>query len=618
MSASGRQRRARTKKRPLVFALPQCKRNPLLSSLPHRHHSHSHPHRPTLQKTAALLTLLAALLLPATTRASAFTITATRTTHHDQPAIRITFDIPAEHNLYASFTVTTPDGHPLLPLSLPPPDPAPPDALEPSYSRPFHALYAAPATTQIVVEFQGCKGDMCFLPEEITLDIGPAPSTPAPITPPPPPQRPSSPACVPSLTSDLRPLTSPSPLNPEPRTLNPKTAPRRLTGACDAAAFLAFLDPSAPTPAAASAWQLFLDDPAQFYLRHGVGLSILLILLGGVLLNLTPCVLPMIPINLAIIGASGADTSRAVRFSLGLVYGLGMALVYGALGLLVVLTGSVFGALHASPVFTGAIALLFFVLALAMFDVWQLDFSRFRKGGGAVGKVRVPAVLVMGGISALLAGACVAPVLIAVLALSGSLYAQGATGALALPFLLGVGMALPWPLAAAGIAILPKPGAWMNAVKKAFGVLILLLALYYAWNTLSALRASPASAAPAADTTTAATADATAATAPADSPFHTFDFATDAPAQLDALLAAAAASGRPVLLDFGAHWCKSCHWMDATTLRDPAVLKQLQNMFAIRILADRPNRPPARDALAPFGIQGYPTYLLYPAATPAD
>jgi thiol:disulfide interchange protein len=353
-------------------------------------------------------------------------------------------------------------------------------------------------------------------------------------------------------------------------------------------------------------------------LRHGVGLSILLILLGGVLLNLTPCVLPMIPINLAIIGASGADTSRAVRFSLGLVYGLGMALVYGALGLLVVLTGSVFGALHASPIFTGAIAVLFFVLALAMFDVWQLDFSRFRKGGGAVGKVRVPAVLVMGGISALLAGACVAPVLIAVLALSGSLYAQGATGALALPFLLGVGMALPWPLAAAGIAILPKPGAWMNAVKKAFGVLILLLALYYAWNTLSALRAPPASAAPATDTTTAATADATDTTAPADSPFHTFDFATDAPAQLDALLAAAAASGRPVLLDFGAHWCKSCHWMDATTLRDPAVLKQLQNMFAIRILADRPNRPPARDALAPFGIQGYPTYLLYPAATPAD
>ena len=79
------------------------------------------------------------------------------------------------------------------------------------------------------------------------------------------------------------------------------------------------------------------------------------------------------------------------------------ALVYGALGLLVVLTGSVFGALHASPIFTGAIAVLFFVLALAMFDVWQLDFSRFRKGGGAVGKVRVPAVLVMGGISALLA-----------------------------------------------------------------------------------------------------------------------------------------------------------------------------------------------------------------------
>ena len=366
-------------------------------------------------------------------------------------------------------------------------------------------------------------------------------------------------------------------------------------------AFLAYLDPAAAEPAPASAWKTFLDDPAQFYLRRGVLPSILLILIGGFLLNLTPCVLPMIPINLAIIGASGTDSSRAARFGLGLVYGLGMALVYGALGLVVVLTGSVFGAINSSPVFNGAIAVLFAALALAMFDVWQLDFSRFRKTGGLAGRARLPAVLVMGGISALLAGACVAPVLIAVLALSGSLYAQGVSVALALPFLLGVGMALPWPLAAAGLAVLPKPGAWMEKVKKAFGVLILLLALYYAWNAVSAFRAAPA-------------APAESAAAPAtESVFRRFDFGRDAPEAFDALLREAAASGKPVLIDFGAHWCKACKLMDATTLRDPAVVAKLGGFFPIQILADFPNKPPARDALAPFAVQGYPTFLLYPA-----
>ena len=308
----------------------------------------------------------------------------------------------------------------------------------------------------------------------------------------------------------------------------------------------------------------------------------------------------MIPINLTLIGASGPNASRSARFGLGLVYGLGMALVYGALGLVVVLTGSVFGAINSSPVFNGAIAVLFFALALAMFDVWQLDFSRFRKTSGLAGRARLPAILVMGGISALLAGACVAPVLIAVLALSGSLYAQGVGLALALPFLLGVGMALPWPLAAAGLAILPKPGAWMEKIKKVFGVLILLLALYYAWNALSAFR-TPAPSASAGDA------------APAESPFRRFDFSSDSPEAFDALLREAAAAGQPVLIDFGAHWCKVCKLMDATTLHDPAVVARLQDVFPIQILADQPNKPPARDRLAPFAVQGFPTFLLYPA-----
>ena len=107
---------------------------------------------------------------------------------------------------------------------------------------------------------------------------------------------------------------------------------------------------------------------------------LLLVFLGGLALNLTPCVLPMIPINLAIIGAGAQAGSRGRGFLLGGVYGAAMALVYGVLGLVVILTAGTFGTINASPWFNLGIAVLFVVLALAMFDVITIDFSRFSSG----------------------------------------------------------------------------------------------------------------------------------------------------------------------------------------------------------------------------------------------
>ena len=509
--------------------------------------------------------ILHSSFLIASYAASPFAVTATRDTFETQPAIRVNFDFPADHHLYSSFTVADSEGTALSPLSVPAPDTHNPNDLEPSYSTSFTAFYTPPAAQSIVVSYQGCAGSLCFFPEEITLALDTPTSTVA--------TAPTSP--------------------PPSKSLSDRPAPSRLSGYADVPKFLAFLDPSSAPPPPDSPWQLFLNDPTSFYLRYGILPSLLLILVGGFLLNLTPCVLPMIPINLTIIGAGNtSQTSRRSRFGIGLVYGLGMALVYGALGLLVVLSGSVFGSLNASPLFNGAIAILFFALALALFDVWQLDLTRFRKSSVLAGRARIPAVLAMGGISALLAGACVAPVLIAVLALSSALYAKGVTTALFLPFLLGIGMALPWPLAAAGLAILPKPGAWMDKVKKAFGVLIFLLALYYAWNALSAFFS------PAANSDTPST-------------FHRVDLQRDPPGTYEALLLEAATSGKPVLIDFGAHWCKACHLMDSTTLRNPRVLEKLNDFYAIQVFADTPNTPPARDILRPLSIQGFPTYLLY-------
>src|SRR5205085_1557336 len=221
-------------------------------------------------------------------------------------------------------------------------------------------------------------------------------------------------------------------------------------------------------------------------LFEGLGpLAILFIVfLGGLALNLTPCVLPMIPINLAIIGAGTQAGSRSRGFLLGGVYGAAMALVYGVLGVIVVLTAGTFGTINSSPWFNFGIAIVFAVLALAMFDIITIDFSGLAGNSrlGEKGRGTFLLAFTMGAVAALLAGACVAPVVIQVVLFSSDLYAKGSAIALGLPFVLGLGMAVPWPIAGAGLASLPKPGMWMVRVKQVFGVLILVMAAYYGYQ----------------------------------------------------------------------------------------------------------------------------------------
>src|SRR6202047_1770559 len=194
----------------------------------------------------------------------------------------------------------------------------------------------------------------------------------------------------------------------------------------------------------------------------------------------------MIPINLAIIGAGTQAGSRTRGFLLGSAYGGAMALVYGVLGLVVILTAGTFGTINSSPWFNLGIAGLFVVLGLAMFDVLIIDFSRFSSGlQASANRGTVLLAFSMGAVAALLAGACVAPVVIQVVLFSSNLYATGTKIALALPFCLGIGMAIPWPIAGAGLAALPKPGMWMVRVKQAFGVFILATAAYYGYEAYS-------------------------------------------------------------------------------------------------------------------------------------
>jgi thiol:disulfide interchange protein DsbD len=443
------------------------------------------------------------------------------------------------------------------------------------------------------VRYQACDEKQCYLPITASLELNLSVSANAAVAAPP--------AAIAKLNfaqAAAVPIVAPRPVKP---TTAAPAAPANATEMLDRFAVRGSEGGYLP----AATFIKFVQDAqagvAQQGLFEGRGpLAILLIVfLGGLALNLTPCVLPMIPVNLAIIGAGSqskeAKGSRSRGLLLGSIYGAAMALVYGVLGLIVILSAQTFGTINASPWFNLGIAVLFVALALAMFDVFEIDFSKYSANVGT-GSNRGSAMLAftMGGVAALLAGACVAPVVIQVVLFSTNLYATGTPAALALPFVLGLGMAAPWPIAGAGISALPKPGAWMVRVKQGFGVIILLTAAYYAYTAYGIFRDRSVDPAQVASSVDELLKDG----------WH---------ADLAEGLAVAEREGKPVLIDMWATWCKNCLTMDKTTLVDPSVKAALDGFVKIKFQAESPDESPAREVMQRFGAIGLPTYVVLTA-----
>jgi thiol:disulfide interchange protein len=260
-------------------------------------------------------------------------------------------------------------------------------------------------------------------------------------------------------------------------------------------------------------------------------------------------------------------------------------MVYGGLGWLILRLGLFFGAIQSNPWFNLVIGIVFIVLALALFDLLIIDFTRFMNPNtGEDHKKGLIAAFVAGVVSALLAGACVAPVVIAVLLLAGNLYAAGMSSAQFLPFVLGIGMALPWPFAGAGLSVLPSPGMWMMRVKQFFAVFMLLLAAYYLYiagtGFFGGKEAREGSI-----------------------------LAGDRDAW-QAKVEEARASGKPIFLDFWATWCKNCSVMEKKTFKDEEVRKRLENYIVVKVQAEKPDKSPAKEMLQAFKVTGLPGFAV--------
>lgn len=207
-----------------------------------------------------------------------------------------------------------------------------------------------------------------------------------------------------------------------------------------------------------------------------------LFLLLGLGLSFTPCVLPMVPILSFIIVGEGAQIRRKRGFVLSVTYSLGMALVYTILGVVAGLVGEGLSATLQNPWVLGAFALLMASLSLSMFGVYQLQVpawiqSKLINASEKQAAGKLLGVFMMGALSALIVGPCVAA------PLAGALVYISQTrdvvvGGSAL-FAMAVGMSVPLLLVGVSAgALLPRAGAWMEAVKRFFGVLMLALALW--------------------------------------------------------------------------------------------------------------------------------------------
>ncbi|MDM5176264.1 protein-disulfide reductase DsbD [Massilia sp. DJPM01] len=365
----------------------------------------------------------------------------------------------------------------------------------------------------------------------------------------------------------------------------------------------------------------------------------------GLGLSFTPCVLPMVPILASIIVGEGAGTTRARGFILALAYSLGMALVYTALGVAAGLMGEGLAAELQKPWILIGVGIMIVALSLSMFGVYELQVPSFLQhrlvdASGRQSAGKLIGVFIMGALSALIVGPCVAAPLAGALTFIFQ-SRDGVVGGVAL-FSLAMGMSIPLLLVglSAG-SLLPRTGAWMNHVKRFFGVTMLGMALWLTspvlppllqmllWSALllgygvymlrhvrhwAGLALGVVCALLGALQLVGAATGGRDPLAPlahlgVGGQQHGLAFTrVKTVAQLDAALAHNA--GKTAMLDFYADWCVSCKEMEKLTFVDARVRQQLAGTLLLQVDVTA-NDADDKAMLKRFGLFGPPGIILF-------
>lgn len=396
--------------------------------------------------------------------------------------------------------------------------------------------------------------------------------------------------------------------------------------------------------------------------KGSIGLILLTFFGFGLLLSLTPCIFPMIPILSSVIVSQGSGMTAKRAFFLSLVYVLAMSVAYTIAGVLAGLFGSNLQAAFQTPWIIISFSLIFIALSLSMFGMYELQLpnalqSKLTKS--SEGHAGVVGVAIMGFLSALIVGPCVAA------PLAGALIYIGHTGdaligGMAL-FALSIGMGVPLLIVGTSAGkFMPRPGEWMDNVKGFFGVLLLGVAIWMMsrvipepvtlllWSSLVIFTAIHLGALEPLETSCRRCGRAsvkalavllflyglmlfvggfTGATNPLNPlermsqpqemlesvrpkkassklPFQTIHSIID----LEEILAES--EGKKVMLDFYADWCVACQELDHETFSDPDVIYELEDFVLIR--ADvTANSEDEKELSKEFGIYGPPGMIFF-------